>query len=169
MVVLIHVHAERFDRLVPLLNHQVSLGLRNALLGLRLPLLNHCHRIFDEGLKVHLQGPERCHGSLRNRCVRLVPPIEPSPTQKTQKQTLFSGKRSTWSTSGKLLLIDISCGIKTGRPRATDDFHSLRVRLQTNFSFCFLPGQRFDPHRDQEADTNRLINIGGRANNDNQF
>ena len=52
-------------------------------------------------------------------------------------------------------------GMNTGRPRATGYCYSLRLHPQANFRLSLLPERRTHQHRDQEADTDSMINSGG--------
>ena len=52
-------------------------------------------------------------------------------------------------------------GINTGRPRATSALYGLCVHPQANLRLSILPERRTHQHRDQETDTDCMINSGG--------
>ena len=61
------VLSECLGHFLRLVNQQIPPALRNAPLGFRLSLLDHCHQHFDKGLKVHLRDPGNCLGPLLDR------------------------------------------------------------------------------------------------------
>lgn len=60
------------------------------------------------------------------------------------------------------------CGINTGRPRATSNFHGRLVHLRATLRRPRLL-QRGSYHRDREEEKDCMINSGGRADYGNQF